>query len=106
MGGEGGDGGERFVIQGPATDFGIEGDVLDLERGFDVRHEMGEVFVEDVGEKAVLGSLSAFDLIFEGVDGLDFRDMFTFLQRSLCEPLFLVSLLGGNVCSDLFERQV
>lgn len=34
---------------------------MDLERDFDVRHEMHEVFVEDVGEEAVLASLLAFE---------------------------------------------
>ena len=70
MGGEVGDGGGRIILQGPATDFCIEGGILDVERDLDVRHEMGEVFVEDVGEKADLGSLSAFDSFMkESTDG-------------------------------------
>lgn len=67
----GGGGGGGIVGQGPAADFGIEGGILDLERGFGTRDEMFEIFVEDVREKTILRSFLAFGVFLnEGmIDG-------------------------------------
>ena len=100
-------GGAGIVGQGPAADFGIEGGILDLERTFDIRDEMFEVFVEDVGEKTILRRFLAIGFFREGVDDQwILPGMFTFPQRSLCVPSFLISPPGGNKCLSLFGKRV